>query len=248
MFVPPKGPRYSEHEAREAISASLSWTEALRRLGMCHSGGAAQILKKYAAAWGVSTEHFDPYAALRGSGTSRRQPLDEILVEGSTFSRGHLKERLYEAGLKEPRCEMCGQGELWHGARMSMILDHVNGVSNDNRLENIRIVCPNCAATLDTHCARGRRIKRVDRSCLRCGASFTPRSAAQRCSQYCGSRWDRSGIPRPGARRVDRPPYPQLLREVQALGYSATGRRYGVSDNAIRKWIRAYERELAKAA
>jgi transposase-like protein len=49
-------------------------------------------------------------------------------------------------------------------------------------------------------------------------------------------------------RRVERPPYPQLVREVRALGYSGTGRRYGVSDNAVRKWMRSYERELGEAA
>lgn len=216
---------------------------------MCHTGGAAQVLKRHAARWEISTEHFDPYASLRGSGTVRRRPLDEILVEGSSFSRNHLKERLYEAGLKQAVCEICGQGEVWRGAVMGMILDHINGVSNDHRLDNLRVVCPNCAATLDTHCARGRRITRSVQKCLRCGASFRPKRLAQRyCSRECGSRWDRSGIPRPGARRVDRPPYPQLMREVRALGYRATGRRYGVTDNAIRKWIRAYERELAEAA
>jgi hypothetical protein len=216
---------------------------------MCHTGGAHHVLKKYAALWEISTEHFDPYAALRGGGTSRRRPLDEILVEGSTFSRNHLKERLYEAGLKQPICELCGQGEVWRGAVMSMILDHVNGISNDNRLENLRVVCPNCAATLDTHCARSRRIVRSAQECLRCGVSFVPKSGSQRyCSRECGTRWDRSGVPRPGARRVERPPYPQLMREVRALGFGGTGRRYGVSDNAIRKWVRAYERELAEAA
>jgi hypothetical protein len=249
MFVPRVGPRYSESEAREAIASSKSWAEALRRLGMCHTGGAHHVLRKYAALWEISTKHFDPYAALRGGRTSGRRPLDEILVEGSTFSRNHLKERLYEAGLKQPVCELCGQGEVWRGAVMGMILDHVNGVSNDHRLENLRVVCPNCAATLDTHCARSRRLTRAEQRCLRCGVSFRPKAASQRyCSRECGSRWDRSGKPRPGARRVDRPPYPQLMREVQALGFCATGRRYGVSDNAIRKWIRAYERELADAA
>ena len=216
---------------------------------MCHTGGAHQILRKYAALWKIPADHFDPYAAVRGSGPQRRRPLNEILVIGSTFSRNHLKERLYEAGLKRPICELCGQGERWHGEVMGMILDHVNGVSNDNRLENLRIVCPNCAATLDTHCARGRRLTRSEQACLRCGAAFRPKTASQRyCSRECWTRWDRSGLPRPGARRVDRPPYPQLVREVRALGYCATGRRYGVSDNAIRKWIRAYERELADAA
>jgi hypothetical protein len=244
VFVP-RGPRYSEDEARAAVTASLSWAETLRRLGMCASGGAQEVLKKYAQLWGISTDHFDPYAAVRGSGKQRRRALDEILVEQSSFARNHLKERLYDAGLKQPECELCGQDELWQGRVMGMILDHINGVSNDNRLENLRIVCPNCAATLDTHCARKRRVVRAEQQCLRCGGSFHPKYRTQRyCSRECGTRWDRSGVPRLGARRVDRPPDAQLLREVQAIGFSATGRRYGVSDNAIRKWLHAYEREM----
>lgn len=55
------------------------------------------------------------------------------------------------------------------------------------------------------------------------------------------------GRPVPARRKVDRPPYPHLVREVNALGYLATGRRYGVSDNAIRKWLRQYERERERA-
>ena len=212
---------------------------------MCHTGGAIQGLKKYAVLWDISVEHFDPYAAVRGSGAHPRRPLEEILVEHSTFARNHLKERLYDAGLKRPTCELCGQGEMWRGQVMGMILDHVNGVSDDNRLENLRIVCPNCAATLETHCAKTRRLVRAEQQCIRCGGLFRPKYATQRyCSRECGSRWDRAGIPRPDTRKVDRPPYPQLVREVRALGFSATARRYGVSDNAIRKWIRAYEREM----
>lgn len=102
---------------------------------MCQSGGGHLVLKKYAALWRIPTDHFDPYAAVRGSGKRPRRPLKEILVEHSSFARNHLKERLYEAGLKHPTCELCGQGELWEGRRMGLILDHANGVSNDNRLE-----------------------------------------------------------------------------------------------------------------
>jgi hypothetical protein len=239
-----RGPRYSEQEARHAIAESRSCAESLRRLGMCPTGGSHAILKKYARLWGISTEHWDPYAAARGRGSRRRKPLEEVLVEHSSFSRNHLKERLYSEGLKEPVCELCGQGEVWRGRAMGLILDHINGVSDDHRLRNLRIVCPNCAATLDTHCARKRRLTRVEQECVRCGKSFRPRDPRQRyCSRECGSRYDRSGLPRPGARRVDRPPYQQLLREIHALGYSATGRRYGVTDNAIRKWVRQFERE-----
>ena len=54
--------------------------------------------------------------------------------------------------------------------------------------------------------------------------------------------------PRPATRRVERPPHDQLVREIEELGYLAVGRRYGVSDNAIRKWRRAYEAAAALEA
>jgi hypothetical protein len=139
---------------------------------------------------------------------------------------------------------MCGQGEEWRGRRMALILDHVNGVNTDNRLSNLRIVCPNCAATLDTHCGRNVRPLR----CAGCGRKFHPRSRSQRhCSTSCGTTSDASRAAQLASRRVKRPPYEQLVREIAESSYSAVGRRYGVSDNAIRKWVRRYERE-ARAA
>src|SRR4051794_6539810 len=178
---------------------------------------------------------------------SVREPLSEILVEHSTFSRGHLKERLYGEGLKQRRCELCGQGEEWRGQPMSLILDHINGAADDNRFENLRIVCPNCAATFETHCGRQNRLPEEPRECLRCGEKFRSRSRVQKyCSRYCGSRYDRHGLVRPGARRVVRPPYEQLVAEVEETSWSAVGRKYGVSDNAVRKWVRAYERERSE--
>ena len=176
------------------------------------------------------------------------RPLEEILVEHSTYSRKHLKARLYLAELKTPACELCGQGELLRGSRMAMILDHINGVRDDNRLQNLRIVCPNCAATFDTHCGRKNRIEVAERECVRCGAPFRPKYARQRyCSRACGTRAPSSsrGVPKPARRRVERPPYERLLREIAETSYLAVARRYGVSDNAVRKWVRQYEREEA---
>ncbi|MBM3667048.1 MAG: hypothetical protein FJW90_06125 [Actinobacteria bacterium] len=135
---------------------------------------------------------------------------------------------------------------------MSLILDHANGVRDDNRTGNLRIVCPNCAATLETHCSRnpsGAHVRALEpRACLRCGSEFSPRYADHRyCSAYCGTRWDRAGVKRPGARKVERPPHRRLLEEIEEHGYLGVGRRHGVSDNAVRKWIREYEREAAVA-
>ena len=253
MFVM-AGPRFTEAEAREAIAAATSWTGALRLLGLGTSGGNWRTLKKYAEIWGISTDHFDPYAGVMERLRKPKVPLKEILVRGSTYSRNKLKGRLYETGLKSPRCEMCGQGEVWRGEYMSLILDHMNGVRDDNRLENLQIVCPNCAATLDTHCGRANAGPPPLRSCLRCGELYRAKSRRQKfCSRYCGARGSGGsegkgspGVPRPETRKVERPPHDQLLDEVQRNGFLGTGRKFGVSDNAIRKWLLWYERERAR--
>lgn len=246
----PRRISYDEERLRTAVAASRCYSDVLRAVGLGLAGGNRQTLRKYIRQWGISTAHFDPNAVVREKMRRygpARVPLDEVLVRESGYSRAKLKLRLFEEGLKERRCELCGQGEMWRGQRMALILDHVNGIPNDNRIENLRIACPNCAATFDTHCGRKNRLG--PRRCLRCDVEFQPRSSTQRyCSQECGRRWDRRGRPRPGARRVERPPYEQLLAEVAASSYVAVGRRYGVSDNAVRKWLRDYEREEAAAA
>ncbi len=233
------GPRYSESDAREAVRASISFSDALRRLGMRPAGGNHMTLKKYTQIWGISTAHFDPAAA-----RVPRRPavaLETVLVTHSTYSRRSLKKRLYAEGLKQRTCELCGQDEQWQGRRMALILDHINGVATDNRLENLQIVCPNCAATLDTHC--GRNVLR-SRECLVCHEPFEPTDRRQRhCSRSCSGRTEPNRLRAVAARRVERPPYDQLVREVAATSWSAVGRKYGVSDNAVRKWVRWYEAE-----
>lgn len=245
-------PRYGEQEAREAVASSLSFSEALRKLGMRPAGGNHKLFKEWVERWEIPTDHFDAGASARRAPSTPAMPLDKVLVQGSNYSRNKLKQRLYLEGLKERRCEMCAQDENWRGRTMSLILDHINGVPDDNRLENLRIVCPNCAATLDTHCGRKNRREPEVRNCKRCGKEFQAQYRDHRyCSHSCGCRWDRvrlRGKPKPAIRRVRRPPYEQLLEEIEATSYCAVGRKYGVSDNAVRKWIKFYEREREAAA
>jgi hypothetical protein len=244
-----RGPRYSEDEARRAVADSLSYSEALRRLGMRAAGGNHVTLRKYVLIWSIPTDHFDPVFAQRRQLRREPTPLEEILVEHSTYSRGSLKKRLYDSGLKHRVCELCGQGEEWRGRRMALILDHINGVATDNRLENLRIVCPNCASTLDTHCGRNLRLIQ-DRVCEKCGAAYRPNHVEQRfCSIYCGQHHERpeTRVPRPETRKVPRPTYQQLKEDLSHMSWLAVGRKYGVSDNAVRKWIRWYEQDAEAA-
>jgi hypothetical protein len=100
-------------------------------------------------------------------------------------------------------------------------------------------------------------IKRSKRRCRRCSRTFVPNYAEPRyCSRPCGVRWDRSksgrsrkglrGVPDPSSRKVERPPYEKLIEEIEATSYLAVGRKYGVSDHAVRKWARWYERQIER--
>ena len=91
-------------------------------------------------------------------------PIDELLAVGRKRSRGHLKNRLIREGLKENRCEECGITE-WGGKPLNMELHHVNGDGQDNRLENLQLLCGNCHAQTENWGGRGRRRKRGRQTC-----------------------------------------------------------------------------------
>jgi DNA-binding CsgD family transcriptional regulator len=94
----------------------------------------------------------------RGAITPRPgfKPLEEIFAANTRRGRGHLKQRLLRAGLKDGRCERCGMSE-WRGEPISIALHHINGVRNDNRLENLELLCPNCHSQTDTYSGRNGR-------------------------------------------------------------------------------------------
>jgi ParB-like chromosome segregation protein Spo0J len=80
-------------------------------------------------------------------------PIDQLFVAGRRRQRGHLKMRLFKAGLKERRCERCGITE-WQGKPLNMQLHHINGDGHDNRLENLELLCANCHSQTDTYGGR----------------------------------------------------------------------------------------------
>lgn len=146
--------RYERISFEEVVKNSINVKDATRNLGLKPSYGNRKTVKCYIDRYNIDTTHF--FTPVRGQ--VKRKTLEEILVVNSTYTHTtNLKNMLYRVGLKFRICELCGQDEVWNGRKLSLILDHINGVNNDNRIENLRIVCPNCNATLETH--GGRNIK-----------------------------------------------------------------------------------------
>lgn len=85
--------------------------------------------------------------------------LEEVMIENSTYPRHCLKSRIIETKLIEYCCACCGIGPEWMGKPMPLILDHINGINNDNRLENLRFVCSNCDTQLPTYKSKNRKSK-----------------------------------------------------------------------------------------
>ena len=85
---------------------------------------------------------------------NKRLSNEVVFVENSTYARHHIKKRIIDEKMIPYECSICGQGPEWRGKPMPLILDHKNGIRNDNRLKNLRFVCSNCECQLPTYKAR----------------------------------------------------------------------------------------------
>lgn len=133
------------------VKNSFSNSDVLRSLGLSTNGGASvKILKRRMADLGCDTSH---YKYVRKC--SPKYDLDQILVVNSSYRNiKTLKKRLLSSGLLKYVCSLCGNSGEWLGSKLSLQLDHVNGVSDDHRLENLRFLCPNCHSQTDTYAGK----------------------------------------------------------------------------------------------
>lgn len=148
-----------DSEVAEAVRTSRSVAEVVAKLGIRPGGNQARLSERIRQL-GLDTSHFMGQAWRKGitAPVVPPRPLRELLVDARHLQTNRLKKRLIADGLKEDRCEMCLR-DSWNGRPIPLELDHVNGRRDDNRLANLRIVCPNCHAQTDTY--RGRNIGAV---------------------------------------------------------------------------------------
>jgi len=150
---------WTDQELKDAVAAAFSRRQVLIELGLAPRGGNYATVKLRILALQIDTSHFIEGAWNKGIPCTwnTRIPMEQLLVERSSYQSHKLKNRLFREGLKNPACEICGWAELSQDGRVPLELDHINGDHSDNRIENLRILCPNCHSLQPTH--RGRNKK-----------------------------------------------------------------------------------------
>lgn len=236
--------KFTDEQYIEAVKESVTWADVHRKLGLSFSGSTYSKLKRLAITLDISTEHMLGQSWSKGKSRpcSHRKQLEEILVENSSYENTHgLKLRLIKEGLKTAECEMCSLS-LWNNKPIPLELDHINGIRNDNRFDNLRILCPNCHAQTDTYCSRNKDNKSPSRylptpivehtdivfnKCVSCGKECK----GVYCSLICYSK---------NRDRVEHPSKDELEQLLKSNSYVALGKKFGVSDVAVRKWAKKY--------
>lgn len=211
-----------------AVQASKSLSAVARDLGLVATGGSTVGIKRRIKELNLDISHFD---AGKSSPRTGGQPLadDRLFCIDSTATRGVVKRHIIKRNLIEYRCSECGLQHKWNDKPLSLELDHINGIYNDHRLENLRFLCPNCHSQTPTHGNKGgKRFYRVESSrkqkrCLDCGVPIT--LISNRCTPCAHM----------GLERINWPSQEELEKLIWKFPTSKLAKELGVSDKAIEK-------------
>ena len=149
----------TKEEFEEAAKQSHSIAEMCRKLDLKPCGGNYRLMHNAIEKFALDTSHFTGQGWNSGLKFKpfEAKPIEEILIANSSYQSFKLKRRLLDEGLKEYKCELCGLYE-WQDNPIPLELHHINGNNRDNRLDNLKLLCPNCHALTDSY--RGRNKKR----------------------------------------------------------------------------------------
>ena len=143
-------------EFKKLVVTSESIGQVLKYFKLENKGGNNKTVKNRCVEENIDFSHFK----LGINSNKGRKfnvskiPIENILVENCSYNRSHLKDRLIEENILEYKCVKCGNTGIWNGVKLSLQLEHKNGISNDNRIENICFLCPNCHSQTGTYCGR----------------------------------------------------------------------------------------------
>lgn len=151
--------KYTKEKLEPIVLRSKAISEVLRNLGLRQTGSNHYNISNKIKLFKIDTSHFLGQSWNRGKKPinkfTKKDFIEKVLIiSGSGWGSHRIKLKLFEYHIKERKCEKCGQNETWCEEKLSLHLDHINGNRDDNRLENLRILCPNCHSQTETFSAK----------------------------------------------------------------------------------------------
>lgn len=228
--------KYTKEVLEPAIKSSRSLREAMRKCGVPDlSGGNHYHIAKLVKRYGISTAHFLGQGSNKGVIPKTKKTAKDVLVFHADQSRQRsvqLTRALLEIG-REYKCFKCGLHE-WRRRKLVLEIEHKDGDFQNDRESNLEFICPNCHSQTETFC----RVKTSrDRHTVTTKAERRRIEKDERRHRSEG--WWRTQD-RPHKRKVERPSVAELQAMLQTMPMVKIGDKYGVSDNAIRKWAKRY--------
>ena len=148
----------SKEQLESIILKSSSYSEILRKLNIFSQGSNINTLKRRIEYENIDTTHIkkglNSNKGKKFGPSKNRIPNEILFVENSPTCRSVIRTRLIKENIISYSCSNCGLNPNWNGNPLSMVLDHINGIPNDNRIENLRFLCPNCNSQMDTFAGR----------------------------------------------------------------------------------------------
>lgn len=220
----------------DVVLSKESFTEILNHFGLKMHGGNNNTLKRRIEYEGIDISHIINSRKKKNKlqlnllHENNKRSLEEVLVKNSTYNNNyHLKIRLLDDGLLKDECYECRINSSWNGKPLSLQLDHINGDKTDNRLCNLRLLCPNCHS--QTKNFSGKSLRKYYK-CSDCGKNITRSSKSRKCI---------SCINRSYRKTKNYPSKEELTKLILTKPFLQIGKDFGVSDNAIRKWCKSYD-------
>lgn len=242
---------WNREDFLKAINNNFSYSSVARELGLTPVGGNIRTIKSYIKKWDLNISHFKGQGWNRGH--SRYQTLEDVkhlLVEKGSYGTTSLKKLLIRLEVLKNECYECGQGSEWRSKPLVLVLDHINGIPDDHRLENLRMLCPNCDSQQSTFKigSRGNKGNRIEPpSKEEFEEDYYTMSTGELCAKYevnVGTiyKWVRTyGVQTKSSKRAgQKPSKERLASEYRKFGIEKCSKMYGVRYETFRAWLLKY--------